>query len=139
MFLMSLGASVAACASLEHGIIDATTFENDLPTEVRNLSTVSRESLTTFGHPGVREFEIGRRFEAGSMGFPKDLPCALAFYDVAGQTPTRLREQTSPAVTQVVTYRGLGNARLAARRLRRDGVVAAPSPQVCLDRPGGGS
>jgi len=63
--------SLTACASLEHGIVDATSFENDLPLEVRQARDSRSEDLSIFvrGDAAVA-FEAARRFEHGAKGFP---------------------------------------------------------------------
>lgn len=94
-------------------------FEGDLPPEARTLADKSAHDLISFAPAGVREFEIGRRFERGNKGFPSDQRCALIFYEASGKTVTRIRQNMGAAGVQTLTYLGFPNGRVAARRLRR--------------------
>ena len=110
---------LAGCVSLENAYADFGVFEGDLPPEARTLADKSAHDLISFAPAGVREFEIGRRFERGNKGFPSDQRCALIFYEASGKTVTRIRQNMGAAGVQTLTYLGFPNGRVAARRLRR--------------------
>lgn len=126
-------ASLAACATTENAMTDLFASEAQLPAEVRSHETLSTEELMVFGNPGVKEFEIARRFEAGRAGFPKSDACALTFFEVSGRTRTVIREdRLAGGAGQPITYLGFPQARAAARRLKGQGVVPATSETACL-------
>jgi hypothetical protein len=110
---------LSGCVSLENAYTELGVFEWDLPPEARNLADKSPHDLIAFAPAGVREFEIGRRLEHGSKGFPSDRRCALIYFEASGRTPTRIRQNMGAAGTQTLTYMGFPNGRVAARRLKR--------------------
>ena len=124
------GCCLTGCTSLENGYVDALTFEGDLPPEARALRSHSASDLVEFGPPGVREFEIARRFEHGVDGFPLDRRCALVFNDISGSRTTRIRQDLLRAGTQTLTYLGFPNGRAAARRLRRSDTVPVTTAEA---------
>lgn len=86
-----------------------------------------------FGQPGLKEFEIARRFEAGSFGFPIKPECALSFYRRSGSTRTVLREdRAAGGANQPITYLGFPPARTAARRLEAEGMTVRSDEASCL-------
>ncbi len=114
---------------------DLFVSETQLPVEVRTHETLSAKELMVFGQPGVKEFEIARRFEAGRAGFPKSEACALTFFEVSGRTRTVIREdRLAGGAGQPITYLGFPQARAAARRLKGQGVVPATSETACLSQ-----
>lgn len=125
-----VGGVLTGCASLEHGYVDALTFEGDLPPEARALRSKSASDLAAFAPPGVREFEIARRFEHGLDGFPLDRRCALVFNDISGRRTTRIQQDLLRAGTQTLTYQGFPNGRAAARRLRRSDSVPVTAAEA---------
>ena len=125
--------AVSACTSTENLVTDLISSESRLPPEVRTHEDLSNEDLMVFGSPGLKEFEIARRFEAGTHGFPRDLKCALVFYSVSGQTRTVLREdRAAGGAGQRITYLGFPQARAAARRLEAEGNSSMPTPVDCF-------
>ena len=128
-------ASLAACTTTENAMADLFVSETQLPVEVRSHETLSTEELMVFGDPGVKEFEIARRFEAGRAGFPKSDACALTFFEVSGRTRTVIREdRLAGGAGQPITYLGFPQARAAARRLKGQGIIPAISETTCLSR-----
>ncbi|WP_162938749.1 hypothetical protein [Brevundimonas naejangsanensis] len=125
--------SLSACTSTENLVTDLISSESRLPAEARTHEALANEDLMVFGEPGLRQFEMARRFEAGTHGFPVSLDCALAFYRVAGQTRTVLREDRAAGGSgQRITYLGFPPGRAAARRLEAAGVTGAPAEAACL-------
>lgn len=128
--LLAIGALLlSGCASVEGAYVDVLTFEGDIPPEARELQSDTAGNLVAYGAPGVREFEIARRFERGNKGFPLDVRCALVFNDLSGRRTTRIRQDMLNAGTQTLTYQGFPNGRVAARRLRWND----PTPITNLD------
>ena len=114
---------------------DLFASEKQLPVEVRSHEILSAEELMVFGDPGVKEFEMARRFEAGRAGFPRSDACALTFFEVSGRTRTVIREdRLAGGAGQPITYLGFPQARAAARRLKGQGVVPATSETACLSQ-----
>lgn len=125
--------ALSACTSTENLVTDLITTESRLPAEARAHEGLSTDELMVFGNPGLKQFEIARRFEAGTHGFPTNPECALVFYRESGQTTTVLREDSAAGgAGQRVTYLGFPQARAAARRLESEGVSAMPSQADCL-------
>lgn len=128
-------ALLSACTTTENAMADLFVSETQLPVEVRTHEVLSTGDLMVFGQPGVKEFEIARRFEAGRGGFPQSDACALAFFEVSGRTRTVIREdRLAGGAGQPITYLGFPPARAAARRLKGQGVVSASSETTCLSR-----
>ena len=128
-------ATLSACTTTENAMADLFVSETQLPAEVRSHEALSTEELMVFGDPGVKEFEIARRFEAGRAGFPKSDACALTFFEMSGRTRTVLREdRLAGGAGQPITYLGFPQARAAARRLKEQGVVPATSIAACLSQ-----
>lgn len=128
-------ASLSACTTTENAMADLFVSETQLPVEVRTHEALSTEELMVFGQPGVKEFEIARRFEAGRAGFPQSDACALAFFEISGRTRTVIREdRLAGGAGQPITYLGFPPARAAARRLKGQGVVSATSETTCVSR-----
>lgn len=128
-------ASLSGCTTTENAMADLFVSETQLPVEVRSHETLSTEELMVFGDPGVKEFEIARRFEAGRAGFPRSDACALTFFEVSGRTRTVIREdRLAGGAGQPITYLGFPQARAAARRLKGQGVVPATSVAACLSQ-----
>lgn len=126
--------SLSACTSIENQVTDLiSSSESRLPREAIAHQELSNEELMVFGQPGLKEFEIARRFEAGSFGFPIKPECALSFYRRSGATRTVLREdRAAGGANQPITYLGFPPARTAARRLEAEGMTVPSDETSCL-------
>lgn len=125
--------SLSACVATENLVTDLISSEGQLPSEALTHKALTNEELMIFGQPGLKQFEIARRFESGAHGFPVRLDCALTFYRLSGSTRTVLREDRAAGGSgQRITYLGFPPARAAARRLDSEGVVEVPAETTCL-------
>lgn len=130
--LAMAGLALAACTSTENFVTDLITSEHHLPPEVRVHEDMSTEDLVLLGSPGLKQFVVARRFEAGTHGFPINPQCALLFYQISGKTMTVLRENRAAGGSQRITYLGFPQARAAARRIEASGYSAELSQTTCL-------
>jgi len=126
--------SLSACASIENQVTDLMSgSESRLPREAITHQELSNEDLMVFGQPGLKEFEIARRFETGAGGFPVRPECALVFYRKSGETRTVLREdRAAGGAGQPITYLGFPPARTAARRLEAKGMTSSSDEASCF-------
>lgn len=127
--------ALVGCAATRDGIIRAANSYDDffapiegLPVHARALQKATLNEVLA-GGPGWREYEIGRRFEVGGGGLPRDEGCALLSYEVAAHSPYKYLDwsgATGPRPTKL-TCIGVPFARIALRRLRHEDQPGARS------------
>lgn len=112
---------LAGCTSFvvaENGYSDLLSPLNGPLNGQRKLESLPLSDLACCAPSGLREYEIGRRFEQGTGGVPQDRDCAVSWYQVAASKRTTVLERDSRlGIMSPITYLGVPQARRALRRL----------------------
>ena len=125
--LAGCAASGKAFIGAEHAYSDFFAPIEGLPPNAKTLQKASLRDVLA-GGPGWTEYEIGRRFDEGVGGLPRDPACARQWYERAARSPYEYLDwsgASGPRPTRV-TRIGLPFARIALRKL--DGKVQATGP-----------
>jgi hypothetical protein len=111
---------------MENASADLFSSIEGMPAEAKALETGPLQQLACCAPYGVREYELGRRFEMGVGGLRQDTQCALFFYGESGVLSVTLRQHNAHGPDDV-TYLGFPPGRRAVRRLGKAGHVLAPA------------
>ena len=127
--IVALALCLIGCASGHNGVIKAGNAYADffapiegLPTNARRLQSATLPAVLG-GDRGWREYELGRRFELGVGGLPRDSACAVIWYRAAVASPYEQLDWGPGAGVKppTVTRFGVPFARIALRRLENGG------------------